>query len=123
MSDIGFNIWGVITGTLGILSLPAALIYARFPSRKIRAVEKFMEETTALFYRDFNEGLHTDDAELHQFCDSIWSLKDLIEDMKHDISQLPTWYSRVKGCFNGVSTKIQSLHAKVKKFHKDLIVR
>ncbi|KAI0822404.1 hypothetical protein BC628DRAFT_1501780 [Trametes gibbosa] len=28
---------------------------------------------------------------------------------------------RVKGCFNGVSTKILSLHAKVKKFHKELV--
>ncbi|KAI0824579.1 hypothetical protein BC628DRAFT_1503578 [Trametes gibbosa] len=118
MSDTGYNIWVVITGTLGVLSLPA---YARFPSRKICAVEKFMEETATLFYRDLNEGLHTNDRDLCQFFEKIWSLKCHVEELKHEINQLPTWYSRVKGCFNGVSTKILSLHAKVKKFHKELV--
>ncbi|KAI0824563.1 hypothetical protein BC628DRAFT_1420009 [Trametes gibbosa] len=121
MSDIGFNIWGVITGTLGVLSLPAALIYDRFPSRKVRAVERFMVETTALFDRDFNDGLHTDDTELLRFCKKIWSLKDQIEDMKHDVSQLPTLYARVKGCWNGVTAKILSLHAEVEILRDELV--
>ncbi|KAI0822402.1 hypothetical protein BC628DRAFT_1364502 [Trametes gibbosa] len=104
MSDIGFNIWGVITGTLGM-----------------RIVEKFMKETTELFDRGYNEGLHTNDRDLRQFCISIWALKCRIEEMKNEVKQLSTWHARVRGCWNGVTKKILSLQADVETLYDELI--
>lgn len=73
MSDLGFNIWGVVTNTLSLLALlPFAWIYTQFPTRKLRSLERFMDETEGLFRKGQDEGLHTNEEELRQFHTAIW---------------------------------------------------
>ncbi|KAI0824585.1 hypothetical protein BC628DRAFT_1378497 [Trametes gibbosa] len=72
MSAIGYDVWGVITGTLGLLGmLPTAWIYTQFPSRRLRALEASMREIKSLFYQDLDEGLHSQAGEVAQFYDII----------------------------------------------------
>ncbi|KAI0822399.1 hypothetical protein BC628DRAFT_1364521 [Trametes gibbosa] len=57
MSDIGYDVWGVITGTLGLLGmLPTAWIYTQFPSRRLRALEASMREIKSSSTRTLTRG-------------------------------------------------------------------
>lgn len=76
MSDasVFYNIWGVVTGTLGLLGLlRLAWIYTQLPSRKLCAVERLLEETETTFTKGLDDGLHTCSAELFRLHSAILS--------------------------------------------------
>ncbi|KAI0824565.1 hypothetical protein BC628DRAFT_1420011 [Trametes gibbosa] len=97
MSDLGFNIWGVVTGAIGLLSLlPAAWIYSQFPSRKLRVLELIMDDTVALFSKGLEAGLHTHKDDLHVFSSSIWVIDQRIDDMRSKVIALSTWRAQLR---------------------------
>ncbi|KAI0822353.1 hypothetical protein BC628DRAFT_1337879 [Trametes gibbosa] len=121
MSDLGFNIWGAITGAIGIMTLlPAARIDMQLPSRKIVALKTFMNETQTLFKNDLEEGLHIHEDELSQFSTRILIR---IDDVAYDVDMLQDWGALVKGWWDGVTEVIQSLHADVNRLRNKLVVR
>lgn len=74
MSDLGFNIWGVITSTLGLLALlPFAWLYTQLPSRQLRSLERLVHETETMFRKGLEDGLHTHEEDLYRFHTSIWA--------------------------------------------------
>lgn len=74
MSDLGFNIWGVITSTLGLSALlPFAWLYTQLPSRQLRSLERFMYETEKMFRKGLEDGFHTQKEDLYRFHSSIWA--------------------------------------------------
>ncbi|KAI0828173.1 hypothetical protein BC628DRAFT_97751 [Trametes gibbosa] len=114
MSDLGFNIWGVVTGAIGLLSLlPAAWIYSQFPSRKLRVLELIMDDTVALFSKGLEAGLHTHKDDLHVFSSSIWVIDQRIDDMRSKVIALSTWRAQLRGWWDGVSGDIDRLHNNV----------
>lgn len=75
MSDLGFNVWGVVAGAISLFSLlPAsAWIYSQFPSRKLSILEGVRDETVMLFRKGLIDGLHTHIDDIHMFCAKMWA--------------------------------------------------
>ena len=70
MSDLGFNVWGVITGVIGTLTIiPAflAFLHTRLPTSLLPAVIKQDKETRTLFDTALRKGLITDEGDIYEF--------------------------------------------------------
>ncbi|KAI0634045.1 hypothetical protein C8Q77DRAFT_1109577 [Trametes polyzona] len=122
MSDDGYNIYGVITGTLGLVALfNLTWIYTQLPWRKLAALQSFMDRTEATFYKGLGQALHTQEEDLCHFYNTIWSLTASIENMRREVDALPTWTAQFKGWWDGVSKNIDELHEEVHVLHTQLL--
>ncbi|KAI0824584.1 hypothetical protein BC628DRAFT_1420048 [Trametes gibbosa] len=120
--DLGFNIWGAITGAIGIMTLlPAARIDMQLPSRKIVALKTFMNETQTLFKNDLEEGPAHSRGRTVAVLYSHFDRR--IDDVAYDVDMLQDWGALVKGWWDGVTEVIQSLHADVNRLANKLVVR
>lgn len=69
MSDLGFNIWGVVAGVIGTVALvPVFLAWlrTRVPTKRFPALRDLLKETQDLFKTVVQEGLITDEDELRE---------------------------------------------------------
>lgn len=68
MSDLFWNVWGVVTAAVGILLalLPffSVWIYRRLPHKTFLGLDALMEETKRLFSISLREKLITDEGDL-----------------------------------------------------------
>ncbi|KAH9847017.1 hypothetical protein C2E23DRAFT_533831 [Lenzites betulinus] len=121
-SDEGFNIWGVVSGALGVLALlRLAWICSQFPSRKLHAVETLMNQTRDRFWRDYKEGLYSDERLLTEFNLRFWQLHSRMDDLKTKADALDTWFAQFGGWRSGLTKKICSVRQNVKALLVDLI--
>ncbi|KAI0819188.1 hypothetical protein BC628DRAFT_1423985 [Trametes gibbosa] len=100
MSDLGWNVWSVVSGVLGIVLTPIASfviwMHTRLPSKKLPALIAIFEETEALFDQARREGILTDQeveaiklsvniASMHvyKFCATVYSTSSYIRNVKN----------------------------------------
>lgn len=75
MSDLGWNIWGVVGGVIGTILavVPLFLVWlrVRLPSKKLPSLLAVLEETKELFAKAVRAGALTDAQEIQQIEFSI----------------------------------------------------
>ncbi|KAH9847023.1 hypothetical protein C2E23DRAFT_534061 [Lenzites betulinus] len=105
MSDLGFNVWGVVAGAISL---------------KLFILEGVREETVMLFSKGMKDGLHTHMDDLYTFCSRIWAIDQRIDDIRFQVIAFRTWRQQVKGWWNGVSRDIDLLHGSVDDLRAEL---
>ncbi|KAI0634042.1 hypothetical protein C8Q77DRAFT_724095 [Trametes polyzona] len=122
MSDEEYNIYGVITGTIGLLGLlNIAWIYTRLPTRKLDSVQNFLGWTEAQLNKGLERGLHTNENDLRHFHVRIWDLESAIEDMRRKVCVLRTWRAQVRGWWDGLTNEIDTIHEETQALHLEII--
>lgn len=72
MSDLGWNIWGVVGGVvIAMVPLFSVWLRARLPSTRLPALLSLLQETKELFAAALRERLITDEGEIRQLDFSI----------------------------------------------------
>lgn len=113
MSDAGYNIFGVVTGVIGIIGLALSGLYTlvnnQLPSTKIRLMDEKSEDTESLLRSVVEEGL--------------FSGSDFIQAREYNLSRIrvqaeeyrllsycaTTWLQQIKAIFKGLSHRISLL--------------
>ena len=75
-NDQAYNIYGVVTNTIGVLTAAISLwlwfIYCRLPRSKIQLLECLLLETEKLFHSAIKEGFIDDDDSISHFHERLF---------------------------------------------------
>ncbi|CDO69427.1 hypothetical protein BN946_scf184791.g22 [Trametes cinnabarina] len=86
MSDLGFNVWGSITGVIGLVTgLPALAcwLYSQMPTYNMRILDQLLAETEVVFDSAIKGGLLHGGNGLHRFNLKIWEFAWTISEEKY----------------------------------------
>ncbi|KAI0323300.1 hypothetical protein GY45DRAFT_1376423 [Cubamyces sp. BRFM 1775] len=112
MSDLGYNVWGAVTGVIGTLSLIPiflAWLQTRLPSSRIPHLLALRAEILELFTAAILEGLITDEKELYQLNRNVWAAKMQADEMRAKVYAAQTWWQDVKNWWQGLSGRVMTL--------------
>ncbi|KAJ8482806.1 hypothetical protein ONZ51_g5117 [Trametes cubensis] len=112
MSDLGFNVWGVITGVIGTLTIiPAflAFLHTRLPTSLLPAVIKQDKETRTLFDTALRKGLITDEGDIYEFKINLLDTEIRVAELRAEVYAATTWWQDVTNWWFGLSSKITVL--------------
>ncbi|KAI0645034.1 hypothetical protein C8Q79DRAFT_1119797 [Trametes meyenii] len=108
MSDTAFNIWGVVTGALGTLSIIPilwALAFSQMPTVKLRALDALLAETDEHYRSSVEEGLISQE----QFRLLMWGTRRRIERVRMRVDPTRTWSEEYANWKSGLSKDISVL--------------
>ncbi|KAI0365093.1 hypothetical protein BV20DRAFT_783681 [Pilatotrama ljubarskyi] len=118
MSQVGYNIWGVVAGAIGtftILPTIALWILGSRPTSKLKVLEALLDETEKMFQQSIEEGLIHDEDELARLHAWLWMIKVRVDDMRLHVYQIHTWKDELAGWWNGLSGKIDIIYQSTSK--------
>ncbi|KAJ2965628.1 hypothetical protein NUW54_g14056 [Trametes sanguinea] len=133
-SDLGFNIWGVISSVLGTIALTPVFIgwlKPRLPTSLITGVVEIYKETQDIFITALRDGLITDADELHHFKDNLLELMTCttnsatidLDRLRAEVYAIKTWRQDVAKWWRGLSGRIWILQEKLNSMRADLAQR
>ncbi|KAI0676120.1 hypothetical protein C8Q78DRAFT_369808 [Trametes maxima] len=112
MSDLGYNIWGVVASAIGTVALLPVLVTwfnARLPSARIAPVVELLKEVEELFFAALREKLLKDKDELRQFNLCICTARIKVHDARAKAHSARTWKQDVSNWWDGLSDRILAL--------------
>ncbi|EIW54132.1 uncharacterized protein TRAVEDRAFT_74389 [Trametes versicolor FP-101664 SS1] len=117
MSDLAFNIWGVIASVIGtilaLLPLFTLWVRPRLPSATILDLCAVLKETKALFSAALDEGLITDEHEIRQIRLSMEIAAAYLDGLCGTVYAATSYPQSLRNWWNGVSSRIAELYAEL----------
>ncbi|KAI0669477.1 hypothetical protein C8Q78DRAFT_1154828 [Trametes maxima] len=117
MSDLGYNVWGVIAGVIGTVALIPVFIAwfnTRLPSARITPLVELLREVEELFSAALREGLFTSQEDLHQFSLGPQHLARIdVDEARGKAYSASAWKQDVKNWWNGLSDDISAVQAEL----------
>ncbi|KAI0669511.1 hypothetical protein C8Q78DRAFT_181482 [Trametes maxima] len=123
MSEIGFNVWGVVASVIGTVALipPLAMwIIHCLPTAKLRVVDKLLKETEREFHAALADGLIRREVDLHRFHNWLWSLQLRVEDMRVEVYNVHSWQNELGLWWKGLSSDMSVICKEMAKFRAKL---
>ncbi|OSC97564.1 hypothetical protein PYCCODRAFT_1122554 [Trametes coccinea BRFM310] len=123
MSELGFNILGVITGVIGMVAVIPPLTYwfwCYLPTPKLREVEQRFKEAEAHFEEVLKSGLLTEVDELHGIYATYWSLQFRIDDARAEVYNIRTMSDELACWWKGLSSDMVVICHQLAKFRARL---
>ncbi|KAI0325869.1 hypothetical protein GY45DRAFT_1329725 [Cubamyces sp. BRFM 1775] len=112
MSDLGWNVWGAVTGVIGIIALIPLVfcwINSQLPKAQLDKLDRLLAATEVLFDTAVKDGLlHTGNG-LHRFHVKLWAIQLRADDMRGDVYDMPTWKEQWDSWWRGTSDSIKLL--------------
>ncbi|KAI0669513.1 hypothetical protein C8Q78DRAFT_1040330 [Trametes maxima] len=109
MSDLGYNVWGVVAGVIGTVALVPVIIAwfrTRLPSAKLPRLMSLMREAQQVFLDSINQGLLTKESDLYHFHLNILSTQIRVDEVRDKVHAAKTWKGDVKNWKKGLSGTI-----------------
>ncbi|KAL1945411.1 hypothetical protein VTO73DRAFT_2262 [Trametes versicolor] len=114
MSDLGWNIWGVVGGVIGTILavVPLVLVWlrVRLPSKKLPSLLAVLEETKELFAKAVRAGALTDEQEIQQIEFSIATASVHVDEFRATVYAATSYWQNVKNWWNGLSSRMVDLY-------------
>ncbi|KAI0657810.1 hypothetical protein C8Q70DRAFT_1055575 [Cubamyces menziesii] len=112
MSDLAFNVWGVVTGVIGTLAviIPVFLAWlrTRLPSNNLPQLIDAYKDVLELFTAAVRDGLFPDEDELHRYNVNIWTMTIYVDDIRSRVYSAQTWRQDASNWWNGLSGVIST---------------
>ncbi|KAI1790372.1 hypothetical protein LXA43DRAFT_512133 [Ganoderma leucocontextum] len=103
------NVWGFISGALGLVPLVLALVYHQLPSTIFRDLDGTLQETESLLSSSLDRGLIPDSKSALQFMQYAEQLRDRAECVRPEVYRAKTYWQQLKGMVSGLTRKISVL--------------
>ncbi|KAI0669472.1 hypothetical protein C8Q78DRAFT_992596 [Trametes maxima] len=113
MSDLGYNVWGVVAGVIGVVALLPLLVNwfnARLPSARIAPLMELLNEVEELFFTALRESLFTSQDELFQANLNLCAARIKADAARAKAHSARTWKQDFKNWWHGLSDRIFALH-------------
>ncbi|KAJ2986032.1 hypothetical protein NUW54_g9930 [Trametes sanguinea] len=126
MSELGFNISGLITGIIGVAAVIPPLAYWFYyylPTPKLREVEQRLKEAEVHFEEVLKSGLLTDVEELHRLYANFWSLQFRVDDARGEVYNIRTKSDELACWWKGLSSDMAVICQELVKFRARLSSR
>ncbi|KAI0629611.1 hypothetical protein C8Q77DRAFT_1076076 [Trametes polyzona] len=125
MSDLGFNIWGVVSGVFGILvaMVPAFIILFRLPSTKMPALLAIHKEATNLFNTALQLGLFADEEELKTMRLTMSMADTHVDALRKKVPPAVSFTQNVCNWWDGVTGRIIKLNDDLNEIYVKLAER
>ncbi|KAI0669518.1 hypothetical protein C8Q78DRAFT_1040358 [Trametes maxima] len=109
MSDLGYNVWGVVAGIIGTVAVIPALAFwllGPLPTAKLTILEALLEDTTKMFREAIEEGLIYREDDLRRFHAWFWTIKVRLDDARLEVYDIKTWRDELASWWDGLSGRI-----------------
>ncbi|KAI8968723.1 hypothetical protein BD414DRAFT_582068 [Trametes punicea] len=126
MSDLGYNVWGVIASVIGILALvPAFLAWlqTRLPTTIMPGLIEVHRETQELFSSALREGLIIDPNDLNLYSINLVEATIGVDGLRAEVYAIKTWLEDVAKWWNGLSGNISMLRQNLNELRVQLAER
>ncbi|EIW54130.1 uncharacterized protein TRAVEDRAFT_66720 [Trametes versicolor FP-101664 SS1] len=114
MSDLGWNIWGVVGGVIGTILavVPLFLVWlrVRLPSKKLPSLLAVLEDTKELFAKAVRAGALADVQEIQQIEFSIATASVHVDEFRATVYAATSYWQNVKNWWNGLSSRMVDLY-------------
>ncbi|KAI9069046.1 hypothetical protein FKP32DRAFT_1754062 [Trametes sanguinea] len=112
MSNIGFDIWGVVASALGTIALAPVIwswIQPRLPTSMISSVVEIHKESQELFATALRDGLFTDPDEVYHFQENLLDATTRVDSVRAEVYVIQSWRQDVAAWWRGLSRNIRVL--------------
>ncbi|OJT07914.1 hypothetical protein TRAPUB_1193 [Trametes pubescens] len=117
MSDLAFNVWGVVASVIGtilaLIPLFSLWVRPRLPSATIPDLCAVLKETKALFSAALDDGLITDEHEIRQIRLSMEVAAAYLDGLCGTVYAATSYTQNLRNWWNGVSSRIAELYAEL----------
>ncbi|OSD00977.1 hypothetical protein PYCCODRAFT_560466 [Trametes coccinea BRFM310] len=126
VSDLAFNIWGVVSSVLGTIALTPVFLgwlKPRLPTSMIADVLDIYKETQDLFATALRDGLITNPDEMNHFKANLLDATISVDRLRAEVYLIETWRQDLSKWWRGLSGRIWILRENLNSVRAELAQR